>query len=87
MRKPQGYASIVDPNAPLVEMDTFTCYHCNKVIHIKPRENPEDVGGLCKICMGLICSTCVDNGVCDPFEKKLKRMDDRYNTLKSYGIL
>ncbi len=86
MRKPQGYATIVDPDAPTVEMDTFTCAHCNCVKHVKPRERPEDTGGLCKQCMKLICAQCVERGHCDPFEEKLRREEARYHALRSYGF-
>ncbi len=36
MRRPHGYATIVDPDGPLVERDTATCCHCSAVIITKP---------------------------------------------------
>lgn len=36
MRRPQGYATIVDPDRPIVEYDTAVCCHCNKILFIKP---------------------------------------------------
>lgn len=87
MRRPQGYATITDPDLALVELDTFTCAHCNKITHVKPHERAEDLGGLCKLCMGLICSSCVATGICDPFENKLRREEEHYHTLKSYGLI
>ncbi len=36
MLRPQGYATIVDPDQPLVEYDTANCCHCNRVIFTKP---------------------------------------------------
>lgn len=86
MIRPQGYATITDPENPTIEIDTFTCAHCNRIKHVKPKERPEDLGGLCKVCMGLICGSCVETGKCDPFEEKLKRMEDRDRTLREYGI-
>lgn len=86
MRRPQGQATIVDPDAPTIEMDTFTCAHCQQVRHVKVKERPEDVGGLCKMCMKLICPGCVDKAICDPFEKKLEREEARYHALRSYGV-
>lgn len=85
MRRPGGYATITDPDKPLVELDTTTCAHCQKVTHIKARARPEDLGGLCKACMGLICQHCVGKG-CDPFEKQLERSEARQEALRSYGL-
>lgn len=67
------------------EIDTFTCAHCNTIQKVKPKERPEDIGGLCKLCFGLVCPMCVGGG-CDPFEKKLEREEDRARTLRGYGI-
>ena len=83
MRLPQGYATIVEPEKATVEMDTFTCGHCNHVCHVKPKSNPEDTGGLCKLCMKLICKDCVGKLVCDPFERKLERMESRDRMLSA----
>lgn len=84
MRNPQGYAVITDPQFGIKECDTYTCNHCNCVKHVKPKEKPEDIGGLCRCCMKLICSECVSIGVCDPFMKKLEREEARYHALRSY---
>lgn len=100
-RNPQGYSYIVSPDAARVvfdrfraeeipagttERDTFTCFHCNRVKHVKPRERPEDTGGLCKCCMKLICAKCVAAGNCVPFEKKLEAAEARDRALRSYGM-
>lgn len=84
MRKPQGYATLTDPDGKQ-EWDTVTCAHCNGVEHVKPMGDPADMGGLCKVCMGLVCKRCVGRG-CDPFEKKLERMEARdLERRRSYG--
>ena len=67
------------------EADTFTCSHCNRVVFVNAKEKPEDVGGVCRLCAGLICCTCVD-GPCVPFEEKLAGMERRADTLRSYGF-
>lgn len=100
MRNPGGYAYMVNPVMATVrlddrpkemacegvsEFDTFTCGHCGRVKHVKPRERPEDLGGLCKQCMKLICPGCVDQG-CTPFEQKLERMEQREIAMRSYGF-
>ncbi len=83
--KPQGYAVISSPDG-MTELDTMTCGHCNRILHLKARQNPENIGGLCKQCMKPICPSCVDRGHCDPFEKKLERWEERDRVLRSYGF-
>lgn len=36
MRRPGGYAIIVDPDRPTVEYDTVGCAHCGAPIFVKP---------------------------------------------------
>lgn len=74
MRRPGGYARIDDPDGPRQEFDTFTCAHCNRVTHVAARARPEDIGGLCKVCMGLICPRCVGKP-CVPFLQRLDEME------------
>ena len=71
-----GYSIISDPIKGVTEMDSFTCKHCNRVVFVHARQSPEDLGGRCTICDSLICRSCVDHGTCDPFEEKLKRLED-----------
>lgn len=85
MRNAGGYAVIVDPECPLVEMDTFTCCHCNSVVHIKPKSKPDDFGSMCRSCMKMVCAKCADFG-CTPFEKKLEAWEARDRALRSYGV-
>jgi DNA-directed RNA polymerase subunit RPC12/RpoP len=84
MRGTSGYATLYDPDfkgGHPKEADTFTCAHCNSIVHVKPRAPLEDMGGYCTVCSSLICLKCVGTGTCDPFEEKLKRMEAR----RSYG--
>ena len=74
MRNPGGYATIVGPSAPTIEADTFTCIHCNRIVFVKPKASAAESGGWCALCAKAICSVCVGKP-CDPFEKKLKRME------------
>lgn len=74
MRRPQGYATLTDPDVGVTERDTMTCAHCNCIKHVKPQERPEDIGGLCKVCMGLICANCVGKQ-CIPFMEKVDRLE------------
>ncbi len=97
---PQGYAEISSPDqgtanldrlrcesvsAGVSRYDTATCGHCNRVFHVSARMRPEDIGGLCKSCMALICPKCLD-GPCVPFMKKLDMWEKRTEALRSYGL-
>jgi hypothetical protein len=88
MLRPGGYATITEPERPVREADTFTCAHCNRIVHAardgKPAR-PEDIGGLCMQCSGLICPRCVGKG-CDPLEEKLRRWEAREIARRSYGF-
>ena len=75
MRNPGGYAFSFDPGGLRQEADTFTCFHCNKVVVVKPKCNPDDLGGMCRLCVKMICPDCVNEGSCAPFEKKLDRIE------------
>lgn len=74
MHRVQGYGTIVDPDASTVEFDTYTCAHCNKIVQLRPHAPPD---GHCLMCNEGICETCAVRGNCDPFEKKLERMEAR----------
>lgn len=84
MLRPQGYATLTGPDG-VVECDTSVCAHCNAITHVKPRQDPATIGGLCKCCMGLICPRCV-GGECVPFMKKIERWEQRNHALRSYGL-
>lgn len=100
MRNPGGYAVIINP-APgkvrldegrvgfacegVTEFDTITCGHCNAVKHVRVKERPEDLGGLCKQCMKLICSRCVGMG-CTPLERRIEEMEERDYRRRTYGL-
>jgi hypothetical protein len=85
MRKPQGYATIIDPESGTQELDSFTCGHCQHITHVKAGERPEDMGGLCKCCMTLICKHCVGKP-CSPFLEQVERMEAKQDALRSYGF-
>ncbi len=85
MRKSGGYFFSFDPGGIRQEADTFTCHHCGKLVIVKPKCNPDDLGGMCRLCMKMICPSCVDTGDCTPFEKKLEQIEKRAIALRSYG--
>ena len=100
MLKPGGYVTIASPtpsvasfdrfrceniSAGMFEADTFTCVHCNRVIHVKPMTSMDEFGSMCRNCMRMVCPTCAD-GPCIPFEKRLEQMEKRSIALRSYGL-
>jgi len=76
MRSPGGYAVILDPGADraLLEMDTFTCCHCNRVCHVRPGSGVKR--GYCFMCGAPHCGgkNCWE---CVPFERKLEAWESR----------
>ena len=99
MRNPRGYATIVgdlDHTAPTIvdhgirhtetEVDTFTCAHCCRVVHVPPNMSPTDLGGLCVQCDGLICPKCVGKRACTPWEKEMERREAAGAARRSYGL-
>ena len=100
MRNAGGYAVITSPEPTRVnfdrfrceevsvgahEVDTFTCVHCNRVMHVKPRAPMDEFGSMCRNCMKMVCPTCAD-GPCVPFMKRLEQMESRDRVLRSYGL-
>lgn len=74
MLRPQGYATVVDPDRPVVEYDTVQCAHCGCVIFTKPA-SVSTVFLIQRIVHGLIvwveepgaaCWTCGQKPVCLP---------------------
>lgn len=85
MRRAGGYAAIVGPDAPVKEMDTVTCCHCQRVVFVGARQDPSTLGGFCRMCMKHTCGPCADKG-CTPFERKLEESERRFQTLRSMGL-
>ncbi len=85
MRNPGGVGVITDPQAgqPFQECDSFTCFHCQYVVWVRPLANPSDTGGLCKMCMKLICPKCVGRGVCVTWEQMMEMQEAKGRTYRS----
>lgn len=84
MRSPGGYGLLSSPEG-MTERDTFTCHHCNSVVLVKPKTNPDEFGSMCRLCMKMVCKRCANLG-CTPFEKKLEMLEKRDIALRSYGV-
>jgi hypothetical protein len=85
MRNPNGYAMLALEDGSVCESDTVCCRHCNRHTHIKPKQDPADLGGLCYVCGGFVCPQCVGKG-CDEIERKLERAEAAYHARRSYGL-
>jgi hypothetical protein len=66
--------------------DFFVCFHCQYTTFVQPKEDPANLGGLCKICMKLICAKCVAKNTCTPWEKRMEKMEARQRFLNSAGL-
>jgi hypothetical protein len=65
-----GYETVVE---------TFTCAHCSNVF---PKPKPDEPYGFCHLCFKPTCVPCGALDRCDPFEKKLARMEARARLLE-----
>jgi hypothetical protein len=100
MRRAGGYATITSPEPTRVnfdrlrceiigegfhEVDTYTCEHCNRIVHVKPGAIPEELGSMCRNCMKMVCPLCAPRG-CIPWLKQLEIAERRGLALRSYGF-
>lgn len=99
MRRPTGFATIIDPDRPPIERDTTTCNHCGCVIFTKPNSAAtvylildrrtlhwqEEAGAFCRVCMRPVCLSCHDHGTCRPWEKALEAAEARDRLRRSVG--
>jgi hypothetical protein len=85
MRQPQGYG-VTDSPEGRREQDTFTCFHCQRIVAVRPLMDAADMGGLCKVCMRLICMECVAKLTCTPWEKAMEQIEARDRFLRSVGL-
>lgn len=81
----EGYGIAIAPLGMHEEHKWFTCQHCNHAHRVEAMCRPEDAGGLCKICMKLICPSCVGKP-CYPFEKRITDYENRQYAMRDYGL-
>jgi hypothetical protein len=76
-----GYGVISGPWGEIVEFDTFTCNHCQRIVRIIPKESNPDYG-ICMGCFELICPRCRGEwdktNICKHFEKALEKEEKEY---------
>ena len=99
MRNPHGYATVCGDLArddPTIieggirhleaEIDTFTCVHCCRVVHVPPKADPSTMGGFCRQCMSLICRKCAAKRTCTPWERQMEISEARDRFRAEVGI-
>lgn len=60
----------VSVGSTTLEMDSWCCSHCNKVVLKNPaRKRPREV---CRKCMHVVCDRCVND--CQPFAEIVERV-------------
>lgn len=99
-RQVTGLATVLDPDAPILERDTITCFHCQRVVWTKPGSASttylifdraswvwkEEPGAFCRICMHPICLQCCAAGRCTPWEKQLEASEAKDRLRRSVGV-
>lgn len=85
MRNAQGYAVLSGPNGAVEEIDTFTCCHCNGIVHVRAGVKPDELGSWCTLCGKMHCAK-QECQACVPFEKKMERMEAAYHARRSYEV-
>lgn len=98
MLRAGGYAEVIggsgtfvcfEPGKPVAVgcdqhgVDTWTCVHCNGVVHAPIRRRDIEYF-FCRNCMARICDGCADHP-CIPFMKKVEAQEERTRRLQMYG--
>lgn len=69
----KSFVQDTGPNGT-VEKPCFTCAHCSKIVILETKD--QDMG-FCHMCFYPTCVECGALDKCDPFEKKIERMESR----------
>jgi hypothetical protein len=77
-----GHVERYDAIGNVYVSETLTCGHCSR-IYVKP--GPGDPVGFCRMCFSPVCLSCGRLDKCDPFEKKLERLEQRSRLMKLVG--
>lgn len=78
-----GHVEITDAYGQVTVQETLTCAHCQKIY---PKPGTGDLAGFCHQCFKPVCLKCGALDRCDPFEKKLERIEARDAMLRSMGL-
>ena len=79
-KKNMNLKSFIQRSGPegTTESKCYTCAHCNIIVEIKSKEQPM---GFCHMCFYPTCIKCGALTKCDPFEKKIERLELRSRML------
>ena len=61
----------------MVEVETSTCAHCQKMTDIPNRRKMQEVVDICRACMKLICLDCAGKP-CVPIMKRIEAQEQAY---------
>ena len=75
-----GHAELADGEGRVTVVETLTCAHCS-AIYRKPAVG--EISGFCTMCMKPVCVVCGSRTTCDPFERKLERLESKDRLLRS----
>jgi hypothetical protein len=76
-----GYITTTDAFGTTSVVEALTCAHCQNIF-VKPK--PGEPSGFCTMCFAPVCLRCGQNELkCDPFERKLERIESRARLLQS----
>lgn len=78
-----AHVRITDAYGRQTIKEKLVCSHCQTVFD-KP--GPRDPSGFCHVCFKPVCLRCGAIDKCDPFEKKLDRLEARAAMLRSMGL-
>lgn len=85
MRNAGGYGVLSRDDGRVVEIDTFTCKHCQRIVRVPVKASPSDCGGWCALCCAPVCKACA-GADCVPFEKQLEASERRGQLFRSLGL-
>ena len=77
-----GHIERYDAFGHVTEAETLTCNHCGKIF-LKPGSG--DPVGFCHMCFSPVCLECGKIDRCDPFEEKLKRLEQQSRLRAALG--
>lgn len=75
VRKPSGYFTITDPDAPMIEGETLSCRHCQAIWRVQPGSGIRR--GWCHRCAGPLCGKPACLAECVPWERAIEAMEGR----------
>lgn len=85
--RPKGHSVSTDGWGIETRRDTYTCRHCQHVVEVEPRADPNEFW--CNGCMAPICKSCKEmewrrppGRACDHFERKLARAEAKNALLR-----